>query len=142
MTAPQLTVIAMAFGATAVVLLIALGFYLLTLKRRLQHLQNEHSHHLKVTEEQLRHFQHQLDEKQNRSLVQSRHLQQLQNSLTAVEAQVKEVKLQDPSMRLYQRAAELVKQGASVEELVQTCDIPHTEAEMIMKIHKDNPPPT
>lgn len=137
MATTQLAIVALALSAIAMVLLIAIGFYVFSIKRSMALLQSEHEHRVKVTEEQLRHFQHQLDEKQNRSLVQSRHLQQLQDSFTALEAQVKEVKLHDPSMRLYQRAAELVKQGASVEELIQTCDIPQTEAEMMVKIHKD-----
>ena len=40
------------------------------------------------------------------------------------------------SRALYQRAAELVKQGASIEEIMEACDIPRAEAEMLSMVHR------
>ena len=77
-------------------------------------------------------------EAQARTLVITRHLQELDEKYIDVENQLRELKLQDPSLRLYQRAADLVKQGASIDEIIEACDIPRAEAEMLMMVHKQN----
>lgn len=77
-------------------------------------------------------------EAQARTLVITRHLQELDEKYTDVENQLRELKLQDPSLRLYQRAADLVKQGASIDEIIEACDIPRAEAEMLVMVHKQN----
>ena len=77
-------------------------------------------------------------EAQARTLVITRHLQELEEKYTDVENQLRELKLQDPSLRLYQRAADLVKQGASIDEIIEACDIPRAEAEMLVMVHKQN----
>lgn len=87
---------------------------------------------------QIRNFGHQQNEAQARSLVVTRHLQTLQAKQDDFENQIRELKLQDPSLRLYQRAAELVKQGASMEEVMDACDIPRAEAEMLFMVHKQS----
>ena len=80
----------------------------------------------------------QQSEAQARSLVITRHLQELDEKQTEIENQLRELKLQDPSLRLYQRAADLVKQGASIDEIIEACDIPRAEAEMLVMVHKQN----
>jgi CHASE3 domain sensor protein len=77
-------------------------------------------------------------EAQARTLVITRHLQELDEKQTDLESQLRELKLQDPSLRLYQRAADLVKQGASIDEIIEACDIPRAEAEMLVMVHKQN----
>ena len=77
-------------------------------------------------------------EAQARTLVITRHLQELDEKYIDVENQLRELKLQDPSLRLYQRAADLVKQGASIDEIIEACDIPRAEAEMLVMVHKQN----
>ena len=77
-------------------------------------------------------------EAQARTLVITRHIQELDEKQTDIENQLRELKLQDPSLRLYQRAADLVKQGASIDEIIEACDIPRAEAEMLMMVHKQN----
>ncbi|MEW9797517.1 DUF2802 domain-containing protein [Alteromonas sp. CYL-A6] len=86
--------------------------------------------------ETLSQLQHQQNEDQTRVVVATRHLSTLEDKLEAVEQQIRDVKLQDPSMRLYQRAAELVKQGASMEEVMEACDIPRAEAELLITVHR------
>ncbi|MDO6568409.1 DUF2802 domain-containing protein [Alteromonas sp. 1_MG-2023] len=87
---------------------------------------------------QIRDFGHQQNEAQTRSLVVTRHLQALQEKQDDFENQIRELKLQDPSLRLYKRAAELVKQGASMQEVMEACDIPRAEAEMLFMVHKQS----
>jgi hypothetical protein len=85
---------------------------------------------------QVKHVTHQQSEAQARSLVVAKHVHALQTKQDDFDNQLREQKLQDPSLRLYQRAADLVKQGASVEEIMDACDIPRAEAEMLMMVHK------
>lgn len=73
---------------------------------------------------------------QARNVVISKHLQRIDEKQQDVENQLRELKFQDPSLKLYQRAADLVKQGATIEEIIETCDIPRAEAEMLVMVHK------
>ena len=90
------------------------------------------------TEALAKNANNQQTEAQARTLVITRHLQELDEKQTDIENQLRELQLQDPSLRLYQRAADLVKQGASIEEIIEACDIPRAEAEMLMMVHKQN----
>lgn len=85
---------------------------------------------------QVKHVTHQQSEAQARSLVVAKHVHALQTKQDDFDNQLREQKLQDPSLRLYQRAADLVKQGASIEEIMDACDIPRAEAEMLIMVHK------
>lgn len=78
----------------------------------------------------------QQSEIQARSVVISKHLQRIDEKQQDVDNQLRELKFQDPSLKLYQRAADLVKQGATIEEIIETCDIPRAEAEMLVMVHK------
>jgi hypothetical protein len=127
-------------------LVIALGVFAiwLTFKERKTHaalseLQDLVTRRTDDMDTQIRDFGHQQNEAQTRSLVVTRHLQALQAKQDDFENQIRELKLQDPSLRLYQRAAELVKQGASIEEVMEACDIPRAEAEMLFMVHKQSP---
>lgn len=98
--------------------------------------EQQHAQKIAAAEAAVRNFAHQQNEDQARSLVVTRHIQSLQQKLDEFESQIRELKLQDPSLRLYQRAAELVKQGASIEEVMEACDIPRAEAEMLSMVHR------
>jgi len=108
------------------------------LKAALDELQNNTSAELSRVAAQASDANNQQSEAQARSLVITRHLQTLEEKQTDIENQIRELKLQDPSLRLYQRAAELVKQGASIDEIIEACDIPRAEAEMLMMVHRQN----
>lgn len=86
--------------------------------------------------EEIKRIAHQQNEDQTRTVVVTKHLQALEDKQTQLENQMREVKLQDPAMRLYQRAAEMAKGGASIDEIMQACDIPPAEAELLVSMHK------
>ena len=46
------------------------------------------------------------------------------------------IQLQQPEDKLYSRAVKMVNLGADIDEIVQECDIPRAEAEMLIAIHK------
>lgn len=131
---------------TLIVLVIMLAVWVLTLALKvksahqlIQRHQQQHAEKLTAAETTVRNVVHQQNEDQARSLVVTRHIQALQKNLDDIENQIRELKLQDPSLRLYQRAAELVKQGASIEEVMEACDIPRAEAEMLSMVHRQTP---
>ena len=107
-----------------------------SLQQGIKSLEAKYDSRLEETVSSVRNFAHQQNEEQARNLVVTRHIQALQGKFDALENQLREVKLQDPSLRLYQRAAELVKQGASIEEIMEACDIPRAEAEMLSMVHR------
>lgn len=109
------------------------------LRADLDNLATSHSAELSRIEALANSANNQQSEAQARSLVITRHLQSLDEKQTELENQLREQKLQDPSLRLYQRAAELVKQGASIDEIIEACDIPRAEAEMLMMVHRQTP---
>ena len=109
-----------------------------SLQQGIKSLEAKYDSRLEETVSSVRNFAHQQNEEQARNLVVTRHIQALQGKFDDLENQLREVKLQDPSLRLYQRAAELVKQGASIEEIMEACDIPRAEAEMLSMVHRQH----
>ena len=107
-----------------------------SLQQGIKSLEAKYDSRLEETVSSVRNFAHQQNEEQARNLVVTRHIQALQGKFDDLVNQLREVKLQDPSLRLYQRAAELVKQGASIEEIMEACDIPRAEAEMLSMVHR------
>ena len=136
MNASQFSVLALAIAAIALVLLVAFCIQSFQYRKRTEKTLETLRQQMASVSAQSKDVGHQVEEQQNRSLVQSKHIQQLQDEITGFNNQIREVKMQDPSMRMYQRAAELVKQGASLEEVMESCDIPRAEAELIVTIHK------
>ena len=61
---------------------------------------------------------------------------QLNDEQQQLQQRLQEVAEQDPGSKLYQRAAKLVASGASVDELMQECDLPQAEAELLISLHK------
>ncbi|MCK7458080.1 DUF2802 domain-containing protein [Idiomarina sp. ATCH4] len=61
---------------------------------------------------------------------------QLNDEQQQLQQRLQEVAEQDPGSKLYQRAAKLVASGARVDELMQECDLPQAEAELLISLHK------
>ncbi|MDP2559811.1 DUF2802 domain-containing protein [Psychrobium sp. 1_MG-2023] len=65
-------------------------------------------------------------------------VQQVEGKLQqAMERQDKLVQQQssDPQAKLYGQAMKMVELGATVEELMQQCDLPRAEAELLVSLH-------
>ena len=63
-------------------------------------------------------------------------VKELISSLKETQNQQQEIAMQDPQSRFYNQAAKLVESGASIEELMRECDIPHAEAELLYNLHQ------
>ncbi|MFT4938277.1 MAG: hypothetical protein ACI88A_001301 [Paraglaciecola sp.] len=57
-------------------------------------------------------------------------------SLKETQNKQQDIAMQDPKSRFYNQAAKLVESGASIEELMRECDIPHAEAELLYNLHQ------
>lgn len=66
----------------------------------------------------------------------TRQLNTLEQAHSDLQLKLQEVAEQDPDSRLYQRAAKLVASGATVEELMEECELPRAEAELLMAVHR------
>jgi len=51
-------------------------------------------------------------------------------------AQIDEVSQQDPAAKMYARAHSLVASGASINEVIDACDLPQAEVEVLMGFQK------
>ncbi|MCC4832626.1 MULTISPECIES: DUF2802 domain-containing protein [Shewanella] len=49
---------------------------------------------------------------------------------------IEEASQQDPQSKMYSRALKMVGLGAGIEELMQECELPKAEAELIIRLHK------
>lgn len=66
----------------------------------------------------------------------------LVDELSDVRAQQELLKNMEPENRLYSQASKMASQGASVEELIEDCDLPRAEAELLISLHKKTENPT
>ncbi|UAA38144.1 DUF2802 domain-containing protein [Paraneptunicella aestuarii] len=60
----------------------------------------------------------------------------LENKQTEIANRQVEFEHQEASSPLYTKANKLVAAGASIEEIMQECDIPRAEAELLISLHK------
>lgn len=100
--------------------------------------------------EQLRQLEQQNESLKTQVVMQSEELHEVRSGALAVGNKVKdlmvkfdllsdkvqEVEYLDPETRLYAQAAKMVEAGASVDELMQECDLPRAEAELLLSVKK------
>ncbi|RDV25093.1 DUF2802 domain-containing protein [Alteromonas aestuariivivens] len=132
----QLTVISFAVALIALLLVVVSLLRLKSQARLVARELAQSESRFKQLKLELTQALNQREEDHARSVALAKHIQDLQLAQTQLENQLREAKQQDPSMRLYQRAADLVKQGASLEEVMQACDLPRAEAELMMSLHR------
>ena len=77
----------------------------------------------------------QMESKEPTDMATKSELTLLSEQLQRFEAKLQGLESQDPTSRLYTKASKLVASGASVEEIMQECDLPRAEAELVMSLH-------
>jgi cell division protein FtsL len=65
-----------------------------------------------------------------------RRVLELEQKLSQQSDKLEEASQQDPQAKLYSRAVKMVGLGAGVEELMQECELPKAEAELILRLHR------
>lgn len=131
--------IVLALSVTALATTLAVSVYLLREYRRLaaamEPLQDRLTTVTRAAHEVLR-LRRELKELQSGTQGVTSKLQTLEQLQTDLEYRLREVAEQDPESRLYQKAAKLVAGGASVEDLMEACELPRAEAELLLAVHR------
>jgi len=66
------------------------------------------------------------------------HLARIESQINALSERQEQFDVQDSSTLSYSEAIELVHQGANEDELVERCGLLHEEAELLIRLHKDD----
>jgi len=61
---------------------------------------------------------------------------ELEKKTSQQDARLDEANQQDPQAKLYTRAMKMVDLGAGVDELINECEIPRAEAELLIRLHR------
>jgi len=75
-------------------------------------------------------------ELQSVSLGAGQKLIELERKLVALNEVQQEMSVQTPENKLYSRAVKMVELGAGIEEIMQECELPKAEAELLLSLHK------
>ena len=63
-------------------------------------------------------------------------LDQLENALVEVVERQQQLAAEPGENKIYTRAVKMVELGASLEEIMEECDLPRPEAELILRLHR------
>jgi Skp family chaperone for outer membrane proteins len=81
-------------------------------------------------------IQDELHEMRSGNHAMSKKLKTLVTELQSLSDKQEQLAEQDPQSRFYQSAAKLIASGASLEQVIQECDIPRAEAELLFSLHQ------
>uniref|UniRef100_A0A486XVK2 ATPase involved in DNA repair n=1 Tax=Rheinheimera sp. BAL341 TaxID=1708203 RepID=A0A486XVK2_9GAMM len=118
-------------------------FWLSRQQRNCQHKLQQLEQQLDYQAQQLQQSRHELEELRagvigvgqrvlqmdNRQLQLAEHVQALNDKQQALE-------LTDPDAKIYSRAMKMVQLGAGLDEIMQECELPRAEAELLFNLHQ------
>ncbi|GGF52724.1 DUF2802 domain-containing protein [Alteromonas lipolytica] len=107
-------------------------------RRKLTQLSSELLHHqqqLSSMKKQLSITASTLEEVQARSIVVAKNTESTAAALADLHKQLTTLGEQDPESKVYQRAAAMLQSGASIDEVIHSCDLPEAEVQLLLKIH-------
>ncbi|MBL4814022.1 MAG: DUF2802 domain-containing protein, partial [Shewanella sp.] len=86
---------------------------------------------IKESDRQRETVKRELQELRSGTIGVGRRMLELEKRTSKQDARLDEVNQQDPQAKLYSRAMKMVDLGASIDELIQECELPKAEAELI-----------
>ena len=60
---------------------------------------------------------------------------ELGRKIAELEQKLDEVQMQEPESKMYNRAVKMAKSGASLKDIMEECELPQPEAELLISIH-------
>lgn len=63
-------------------------------------------------------------------------LKQLKQDIAELQQQQQQIALSDPESKIYSRAMKMVQLGAGLDEIMQECELPRAEAELLLTLHQ------
>ncbi|WP_273859622.1 DUF2802 domain-containing protein [Photobacterium sp. GSS17] len=91
---------------------------------------------LKNARQQNESMQKQFQELRAGTMGMGQKLAEMDHQLESLAERQGELAMQDPDGRLYSRASKMVELGADVNELMEECDLPKAEAELLLRLQK------
>jgi hypothetical protein len=67
-------------------------------------------------------------------------LDTLERQYSILENRTELLQREDPELKMYNKASELVKAGASIEDVLEASQLPRAEVEVLMSLHKSRKP--
>lgn len=93
-----------------------------------------------LIEEQLAQLHQQVDDHYGENTQVSKQLEHRINTvkqdISSLQSHLQTMEQQAPEDKFYSRALKLAQRGADVDDIVQECDIPRAEAEMLLAVHQ------
>lgn len=123
-------------ASIAIIAFIGIAFAVIGLNKS-KHLQSEIeklSHKVDVLQKQTVMQKEELHEVRSGALAVGNKVKDLVVKVDLLNDKVQEVEYLDPETRLYAQAAKMVEAGASVDELMQECELPRAEAELLLSV--------
>ena len=62
-------------------------------------------------------------------------IRSMETEIQRLQAKQQDLDERDPEAKMYRKAGKLVESGASVEEIMQACELPRAEAELLISLH-------
>ena len=81
-------------------------------------------------------FKQQFVELHSGNIGMGKKIQKLQSSIKKTQENQQDMVAQAPENRLYTRGVKMVELGATIEELMDECELPRAEAELLLNLHK------
>lgn len=60
---------------------------------------------------------------------------ELKEQMIELNSRLQAMESADPASKLYTKASKLIASGATIEDIMQECDLPRAEAELMMSLH-------
>lgn len=102
---------------------------------------------LQLTSDNLNSKLHELSIKLEQSLTENtliskqleHRIKTLQSQITAQQDHISQLQTDQGDNKFYSRAIKLAKIGASIDEIVAECELPHAEVEMLVSVYQNKP---
>lgn len=83
-------------------------------------------------------LQEEINEVRSGAIGLSNKVKELVVNMGLLSDKLNEIEYLDPETRLYAQATRMVEAGATIEELMQECDLPRAEAELLMSVKQNH----
>lgn len=124
--------------AILLILFLSLAFYVNSLHRSMQKSDSQLSQlkqYVVLQQKQLKELSHELQTMTSAAYGVGKRINQLAGQVRELDERQEEFDLKEQGSKSIQQAIALVNKGASIEELIESCDMSRGEAELLMMVH-------
>ena len=121
-------------SAGSVVFSLVIALWLLRVSRTLQKRNDQQRQELRSQEKELSKVNNQLLEVRSVVIGLGQKMTEQQDIIQHLSERITELEHVDSDSRLYSRATKMVQLGAGVDELIEECELPKAEAELMMAL--------